>query len=180
MNDRRPPVFGISGWKNSGKTTLAERVVGELTRRGVRVATVKKAHHNVDVDTPGTDSYRHRQAGAREVALVSSRRVAIMREIDEGQAPGLGEILDRLSPCDVVLVEGYKAADHPKIEVRRKASKRDGALEGNIPNVRAIAADHRVDDTELPVFDIDDIGGITDFIMQLCTLDGRGDDKRDG
>ena len=180
MSEKRTPVVGVSGWKNSGKTTLVERLVAELTRRGHKVATVKKAHHNVDVDTPGTDSYRHREAGAREVALVSSRRIALMRELDEGQEPTLGEILDRLAPCDMVLVEGYKTSDHPKIEVRRKASARDGALEGAVPNVRAIVSDHHVETTVLPVFGIDDIGGIADFITHLCALRTPGDDASDG
>ncbi|MAA99903.1 MAG: molybdopterin-guanine dinucleotide biosynthesis protein B [Stappia sp.] len=179
MSEKHAPVVGVSGWKNSGKTTLVERLVAELTRRGHRVATVKKAHHNVDVDTPGTDSHRHRLAGAREVALVSSKRIALMRELGEDPEPTLEEVLDRLAPCDVVLVEGYKKSGHPKIEVRRKASARDGALEGSVPNVRAIAADHAVEATALPVFDIDDVAGIADFITDLCALNDKGDDAGD-
>ena len=109
------PVFGITGWKNAGKTTLTERLVAEFVRRGWKVATVKHAHHAADIDHPGTDSFRHRAAGATEVALVTAGRFAIVREQEE---PSLGEVLARLAPADLVLVEGFKTAPHPKIEVR--------------------------------------------------------------
>ena len=108
------PVFGITGWKNAGKTTLVERLVAEFVRRGFRVATIKHAHHDVEIDQPGRDSFRHRAAGAVEVALVGGRRYAIMREQDE---PTLAEVLARLSPADLILIEGYKREPHPKIEV---------------------------------------------------------------
>ncbi|MBL6613758.1 MAG: molybdopterin-guanine dinucleotide biosynthesis protein B, partial [Reyranella sp.] len=108
-------VIGVTGWKNAGKTTLVERLVAELVRRGLRVNTVKHAHHSVDVDQPGRDSWRHRQAGATEVAVVGGHRYAIMREQEE---PTLAEVLARLSPADVVVIEGYKREPHPKIEVR--------------------------------------------------------------
>ena len=108
-------VFGVTGWKNAGKTTLVERLVAEFVRRGWTVATVKHAHHAADIDRPGTDSFRHRAAGATEVALVGGLRYAIMREQGD---PGLAEVLARLAPADLVLVEGFKGERHPKIGVR--------------------------------------------------------------
>ena len=108
-------VFGVTGWKNSGKTMLVERLIAEFVRRGWRVSAVKHAHHDVDIDQPGRDSFRHRVAGASEVALVGGRRYAIMREQAE---PTLAEVLARLAPADLVLIEGYKREAHTKIEVR--------------------------------------------------------------
>ena len=116
MSASNTPVFGITGWKNSGKTTLVVRLVEEFTARGFRVSTVKHAHHAFDIDREGTDSHRHRVAGASEVALVSGRRWALMHELRDDDEPALGEILARLSPCDLVLIEGYKREAHAKIE----------------------------------------------------------------
>ena len=113
-------VVGVAGWKNSGKTTLVTKLVGELRRRGYRVATVKHAHHDFDIDREGTNSYRHRAAGASEVVLVSARRWALIHELDEEREPTLAEILKKLTPSDVVVVEGYKREPIPKIEVRRQ------------------------------------------------------------
>jgi molybdopterin-guanine dinucleotide biosynthesis protein B len=151
-------VFGVTGWKNAGKTTLVEQLVAEFVRRGWRVATIKHAHHDVDIDQPGTDSFRHRTAGATEVALVGGLRYAIMREQGE---PKLAEVLERLSPTDLVLIEGFKRERHPKIEVRAG----DGApLATADPAIVAIAADERPPETNLPWFRRDDIVGIADFI----------------
>lgn len=157
------PVFGITGWKNSGKTTMTERLVTEFTRRGLRVATVKHAHHGFDIDREGTDSYRHRIAGAGEVAIVSSRRWALMHEVGDAAEPTLDEILARLSPCDLVLVEGYKREGQPKIEVRRTGAREHTPIAPGDPTIRAIAADHPVD-SPLPVFALDDIAAIADLI----------------
>ncbi len=151
-------VFGITGWKNAGKTTLVERLVGEFVRRGWRVATVKHAHHAADIDKPQTDSFRHRAAGATEVALVTGARYAIMREQQEAT---LAEVLARLAPADLVLVEGFKGDRHPKLEVRGESSEPIAATEHNIV---AIAADVRPTDGRLPWFRRDDIAGIADFI----------------
>ena len=118
-------MFGVTGWKNAGKTTLVERLVAEFVRRGWRVATIKHAHHDVDIDQPGRDSFRHRAAGATEVAVVGGHRYAIMREQEE---PTLAEVLARLAPADLVLIEGFKRERHPKIEVRSgEASERAAA-----------------------------------------------------
>ncbi|WP_412048826.1 MULTISPECIES: molybdopterin-guanine dinucleotide biosynthesis protein B [unclassified Hoeflea] len=157
-------VFGITGWKNSGKTTLTCRLVEEFTRRGFRIATVKHAHHMFDVDQEGTDSHRHRLAGAGEVAIVSGQRWAIMHELGETDEPSLQDMLARLSPCDLVLIEGYKRESHPKIEARRLAASDRTPLADNDANICAIAADHPVPDATIPVFALDDISGIADMI----------------
>ena len=163
MNDRR--VFGVVGWKNSGKTTLVERLVAEFVRRGWRIATVKHAHHDADIDRPGTDSFRHRAAGATEVALVGGHRYAIMREQEE---PTLVEVLARLAPADLVLIEGYKRERHPKIEVRSgEGGAGAPAMAPKDPSILAIAADQPIADQRLPWFRRDDITGIADFIACL-------------
>ncbi|HYD06297.1 MAG TPA: molybdopterin-guanine dinucleotide biosynthesis protein B [Reyranella sp.] len=153
------PVFGVTGWKNAGKTTLTERLVAEFVRRGWRVATVKHAHHAADIDKPDTDSFRHRAAGATEVALVTQGRYAIMREQAE---PTLAEVLARLAPADLVLVEGFKRAPHPKIEVRSDESP---PMDAAAHNIVAIASDSHPAGN-LPSFARDDIAGIADFIAR--------------
>lgn len=165
-------VFGVTGWKNSGKTTLVEALVSELTRRGWTVATVKHAHHDFDIDKEGTDSFRHRQAGAREVAIVSDRRWALMHELQGEAEPRLEDILARLSPTDIVLVEGYKRDSHKKIEARRTEAKSREPLAPADPNIIAIASDHAIEGETLPVFDIDDITGMADFIEMTVGLNG--------
>ncbi|KUF10921.1 molybdopterin-guanine dinucleotide biosynthesis protein B [Pseudoponticoccus marisrubri] len=156
-------VYGVTGWKNSGKTTLVERLVGEITGRGLTVSTVKHAHHATDIDQPGRDSHRHRQAGARQVLLATPHRWALMEELRGAPEPPLEDLLTRLSPVDLVLVEGYKSAAHPKIEAHRAATGR-GLLAPDNPTIRAVASDAPVE-TALPRFDLDDIAGIADFIL---------------
>jgi len=158
-------VFGVTGWKNAGKTTLVERLVAEFVRRGWTVNTIKHAHHGVDVDQPGRDSFRHRTAGATEVAVVGGHRYAIMREQEE---PTLAEVLARLAPADLILIEGFKREPHPKIEVR---SGKDEAgappMAPQDPSIVAMAADQPPADQRLPWFRRDDITGIADFIAGL-------------
>jgi molybdopterin-guanine dinucleotide biosynthesis protein B len=163
-------VFGITGWKNSGKTTLTEKLVAELTRRGRKVSTVKHAHHAFDIDKEGTDSFRHRAAGASEVAIVSSHRWALMHELHGEDEPALNEVLARLSPCDIVLVEGYKREAHLKIETRRLSAKDTAPLSAHDPRIVAVAADHRIEGETLPVFDLDDTPAIADFIEAATGL----------
>lgn len=165
-----PRVFGISGWKNSGKTGLAVRLVEEFTRRGYRISTIKHAHHDFDIDKVGADSFRHRQAGAHEVTIVSGTRFAIMHELRGAPEPEFNEILARLAPCDLVLIEGYKREAIPKIEARRIEAKNREPLAPNDPHIVAIAADHPVSDTGLPVFDLDDTSAIADFVAELTGL----------
>ncbi|MEF2549773.1 molybdopterin-guanine dinucleotide biosynthesis protein B [Aurantimonas sp. A2-1-M11] len=158
-------IFGITGWKNSGKTTLTERLVTELTARGLRVSTVKHAHHAFEIDREGTDSFRHRIAGAGEVAIVSGQRWALMHELRGESEPSLQEIVARLSPCDLILVEGFKREAHRKIECRRIGALDRRPMQESVPAIAAIAADHDVTGTQLPVFALDDIAAIADFVM---------------
>ena len=115
MNDT--PCIGIAGWKNSGKTTLVSALVSEISNRGLNVSTIKHAHHAFDLDTPGTDSFKHRTSGAKEVILVSQNRWAIQHELRGSDEPAFEEIRSRLSPCDLIIVEGYKRENIPKIEI---------------------------------------------------------------
>ena len=157
-------IFGITGWKNSGKTTLTEKLVAELARRGWKVSTVKHAHHDFDIDKEGADSFRHRQAGATEVAVVSGRRWALMHELRNEDEPKLADILARMAPADIVIVEGYKREGHRKIEARRREARSREPLSPSDPNIVAVAADSPQAGEPLPVFDIDDVGAIADFV----------------
>ena len=159
------PLIGVVGWKKSGKTTLVTRLVSELTRRGLRVATVKHAHHAIGIDDGETDSARHRRAGASQVAIVSPVRAAFIHEFGDAREPPLEEVVARLSPCDLILVEGYKSAAIPKIEVRRAAAHSRVPLHGDDSNVMAIAADYEVPPAPIPVFALDDIGGLTALVL---------------
>ncbi|WP_417721826.1 molybdopterin-guanine dinucleotide biosynthesis protein B [Salipiger sp.] len=161
-------VYGVTGWKNTGKTTLMERLVAEIAGRGLTVSTVKHAHHDTDIDQPGRDSHRHREAGAQEVLLASPRRWALMHELRDAPEPPLSDLLARLSPVDLVLIEGYKRAAHPKVEAHRGATGRPLLAPGN-PTIRAIASDG-APDTALPVFDLDDTAAIAAFILREVGL----------
>lgn len=158
-------IYGVTGWKNTGKTGLMERLVAEMVARGLTVSTIKHAHHDTEIDHPGRDSYRHRAAGAREVVLSSPRRWAVMHELRDQPEPMLAELLTRLSPVDLVLIEGYKRADHPKIEAYRTETGRDLLARGNA-TIRAVASDVAVDGLEQPVFHLDDTCAIADFILR--------------
>jgi len=161
-------VFGVTGWKNSGKTGLMERLVGEFCARGLTVSTIKHAHHAVDVDQAGTDSHRHRIAGASEVVLASGSRVALMQELRGAPEPSLADLLARLSPVDLVLVEGYKREAHPKIEAHRRETGH-ALLAPHDPQIRAVASDAPLD-LDRPVLDLNDTAGIADFIASELGL----------
>ena len=165
-------VYGVTGWKNSGKTTLVERLVAELVARGFTVSTVKHAHHGFDLDQPGKDSYRHRAAGAGQVLVASRRRWALMTEIDGPEEPRLAALLARLEPVDLVLVEGYKRDAHPKIEARRAETARDLIAAGDA-TVEAVASDTALPGLDRPVFNLDDVAGIADFILGRVGLPRR-------
>ncbi|MBZ7921913.1 molybdopterin-guanine dinucleotide biosynthesis protein B [Ensifer adhaerens] len=167
-------IFGIAGWKNSGKTGLMVRLVTELTGRGYVVSTVKHAHHDFDIDKVGADSYRHREAGAHEVTIVSGTRFAIMHELRGAPEPSFEDILARLAPCDLVLVEGYKREPIPKVEARRLESANREPLAPTDPHICAIAADHPVAGMDLPVFDLDDTTAIADFVEKVTGLQRKG------
>ncbi|SIS58766.1 molybdopterin guanine dinucleotide biosynthesis accessory protein MobB [Roseivivax lentus] len=165
-------LYGVTGWKNSGKTGLVERLVAELTARGFSVSTVKHAHHSFDVDHPGRDSYRHRDAGAREVLLSSRNRIALMTELRGAEEPALETLLTRLAPVDLVLVEGYKRDRHPKIEAHRAETGQPLIAPGD-ETIRAVASDSARSLPEglaRPVFDLDDTGAIADFILSEVGL----------
>jgi molybdopterin-guanine dinucleotide biosynthesis adapter protein len=157
-------VFGFAGYSGSGKTTLIENVIPVLVSQGMRVSLIKHAHHAFDVDQPGKDSYRHRQAGASEVMLTSAKRWILMHEIADQPEPELPEQLRRMSPCDIVLVEGFKKQPIPKLEIHRKAH---GAplLFVDDPHIVGIATDERLD-TELPQFSLDDYAALAAFVLE--------------
>lgn len=156
-------LYGITGWKNSGKTGLMERLVTEFTARGHSVSTLKHAHHSFDVDPPGKDSRRHREAGARQVLLSSRNRWALMTELRGEPEATLEEMLARLDPVDLVLIEGWKRDRHPKVEAHRAATG-NPLIAPEDPTVRAIAADVPITVEGRPVFDLDDTAAIADFI----------------
>ncbi len=162
-------LYGVTGWKNSGKTVLVERLVADLTARGLTVSTVKHAHHGFDVDQPGKDSHRHRTAGAAQVLVASRHRWALMTELRDAPEPPLDALLARLDPVDLVLVEGYKRDRHPKIEARRAATAQDLIAEAD-ETVEAIASDAPLPAAAVPVFDLDDVPGIADFILARVGL----------
>ncbi len=157
-------VYGVTGWKDSGKTTLVERLVTEITGRGLTVSTLKHAHHGFDADHPGKDSYRHRAAGARQVLVASQARWALMSELRGAPAPTLEALIARLDPVDLVLVEGWKRDRHPKIEVRRIATGQD-LLAGADETIEAVASDAPLSGLSVPVFALDDVPAIADFIL---------------
>ncbi len=162
-------VFGVIGWKNAGKTSLMERLVTEITRRGLTVSTVKHVHHDVDLDQPGKDTWRHRAAGARQVVLASAKRHAILTEHRDAPEPTLQSILTQLAPVDLVLVEGYKRDSHPKIEVFRQLAGHS-LLQPEDPSIRAVATDAAMPPLAVPILDLNDTRAIADFILQEAGL----------
>jgi molybdopterin-guanine dinucleotide biosynthesis protein MobB len=162
-------VFGVVGWKNNGKTTLVERLVAHLTAQGYRVSTVKHAHHEVELDQPGKDSWRHREAGAVEVVLATARRWAVIHELRGAPEPPLDELLARMSPVDLVLVEGFKRFPHAKLETHRR-ERGTPLLASEDPTIVAVASDGPLPDLALPRLDLDDIAGIADFILARLAI----------
>lgn len=158
-------VFGLAGWSGAGKTTLMERLLLLLTQRGCSVSTVKNTHHSVDLDQPGKDSFRHREAGAREVMIASASRWALLHEVREGEGePSLDDILSHMSPVDLVLVEGFKSYPHPKLEVHRPSLGKP-MLWPQDPHILALASDVALRDLPLPRFCLDDIPAIADLVL---------------
>ncbi len=157
-------IIGLAGWSGSGKTTLVTKVIPALVARGLKVATVKHAHHEFDIDQPGKDSWLHRQAGASEVAIVSSRRWAIIHELGGEAEPPLLEILQKLSPADLVIVEGFKRHPHPKLEVYR-ASVGKPLLHPDDDCIVAVATDTALPQASVPVVMLDDVEGIANVLQ---------------
>ena len=156
-------TFGFAGWSGSGKTTLIEKLIPLFAARGLRVSLIKHAHHTFDVDHPGKDSYRHRQAGAAEVLVTSSRRWVLMHELRGEKEPAFEEQVQHLSPCDLLIVEGFKYAPIPKLEVWRSATG-EALLHPNYPHIVAVASDAAVA-TKLPLLDINDPTAVAEFIV---------------
>ncbi len=158
-------VLGIVGWSGSGKTTLITRLIPVLIARGIRVATLKHAHHKFDVDQPGKDSYEHRKAGACEVIVSSARRWVQMHEVGNGAEATLPELLAKVSPCDLILVEGFKTEPHPKLEVCREATA-NPPLHPIDLRIVAIASDRAFPDAGIPVVDLNDIPAVADLVLE--------------
>ncbi len=155
-------VFGIAGYSGSGKTTLIGRIIVELKKINKTVSVIKHAHHEFDIDQPGKDSYKHRKAGACEVLVSSSRRWALIHELEKEDEPTIGQLLNFISKCDIVLVEGFKNGLFPKLEVCREGAKTP-LLFKNDQTVKAIATDYKIE-TALPVFGITDYTSIAKFV----------------
>jgi molybdopterin-guanine dinucleotide biosynthesis adapter protein len=160
-------VIGLAGWSGAGKTTLLTRVIPHLLGKGLRVSVIKHAHHSFDVDVPGKDSWVHRQSGATEVLVSSGKRWALMHELRGAPEPRLPELLKKMSPVDLVIVEGFKSEPHCKIEVHRAANSK-GMLFPDDPGIVGIATDAELK-TTLPVAHLDDIPAIA-AMMQRSAL----------
>lgn len=161
-------VFGFAGWSGSGKTTLMIKLLPELRRRGLTVSTVKHAHHEADLDRPGKDSFHHREAGAVEVLIASSSRWALLHELRGRPEPGLAELVEHLSPVDLLLIEGFKRDLHPKLEIRRPSLGKP-PLWPDDPLIRGLYAGEALPEAErasltLPVIAVDDIPGVADLV----------------
>ena len=157
-------IIGLAGWSGAGKTTLLTRLIPTLVARGLRVATVKHAHHEFDVDRPGKDSHRHREAGAGEVIVSSARRWVQIHEVADGPEATLADLLRKLSPCDLALVEGFKREAHAKLEAYRAANGRPPLHPGD-PRIVAVASDTAFPEAGVPVVDLDDVPAVADLVL---------------
>ncbi len=162
-------VFGLAGWSGAGKTTLLSKLIPALNARGLRVSTLKHAHHDFDLDTPGKDSWVHRQSGATEVAVVSANRYAIMHELRGAPEPAIEELLPRLAPVDLLLIEGFKRHKHDKLEVHRPALGK-ALLAPADPDIVAVASDSEIAGLGVPLLDLNDIDSIAVFVRQRTGL----------
>ena len=166
-------IFGLAGWSGSGKTTLIVKLMPELVGRGFEVSTMKHAHHNFDIDEPGKDSYEHRVAGAKEVMISAANRWALMHELRGEEKPSVEELIGRMTPVDLLLVEGFKWHSHPKIEVHRPSVGKP-LLQKDDKEIVAVASDEEIAGLPVPVLDINDSGTIADFIVKTCALGELG------
>ena len=160
-------LIGLAGWSGSGKTTLLAKLIPALIARGRTVSTVKHAHHDFDIDTPGKDSHTHRLAGAQEVLVSGGRRWALMHELREEAEPTLDQLVAHLSPADFVIVEGFKRDRHPKIEIHRQGASRS-LLHPHDPHIVAMASDTPAPAAPIPVVDLDDIEAIADLVERFA------------
>jgi molybdopterin-guanine dinucleotide biosynthesis protein MobB len=160
----RMRIIGLAGWSGAGKTTLLVKIIPLLTAQGLRVSTIKHAHHEFDIDKPGKDSWMHRQAGATEVLVASGQRWALMHELREEPEPALGALLAQLTAVDLVLIEGFKRDPHPKIEVHRAANGK-ALLYPSDPAIVAVASDLALPDATVPVLGLEDAPAVAAFIV---------------
>lgn len=163
-------LFGLAGWSGSGKTTLMVRLLPLLIRRGLRVSTMKHAHHGFDVDKPGKDSHSHREAGATEVLVSSATRWALMHENRGAPEPHLEELIARMTPVDLLIVEGFKSHAHDKLEIYRAANGKPLMAPAD-PHVVAVASDGPIPGLDRPRLDLDDVETIAQFIIRHCRLE---------
>jgi molybdopterin-guanine dinucleotide biosynthesis protein B len=163
-------ILGLAGWSGSGKTTLVARLLPMLTARGLRVSTVKHAHHSFDMDKPGKDSYVHREAGATEVLVTSAHRWALLHENRGTPEPSMADLIEYMTPVDLLLIEGFKAHPHDKLEIYRPGNGKP-LLANDDPHIVAVATDEvGAVSVKVPVFDLNDIATIADFIIDHCRL----------
>ncbi len=162
-------IFGMVGWSGSGKTTLLKLLLPELIARGYSVSTMKHTHHSVDLDQPGKDSYEHRMAGAHEVLITSSTRWAIMHELRDDPEPDMDDLIKRMSPVDLLLIEGFKHHHHDKMEINRGATGKPLICTDD-PSIVAISSDQPLAELAIPVIDLNDPVAIADFIVAHCKL----------
>lgn len=169
-------VFGLAGWSGSGKTTLMVRLLPALVDRGLSVSTMKHAHHGFEIDTPGKDSYEHRRAGAAEVLVVGGKRWALMHENRGAPEPPVEELIRHMTPVDLLLIEGFKHYDHPKLEIYRDVTAKPMLCRED-DRIVAVATDSPAGDLPVPSLDLNDVAAIADFIVKYC---GLGKEARDG
>jgi len=162
-------VFGLAGWSGAGKTQLAEALIQHFTQMGYRIATVKHAHHKFDADIPGKDSWRHRKAGAAQVLISSQHRSALFTEYADTKEPELEALLSQLAPADLVLVEGFKSASIPKLEVWRPSVGKP-ILHSDDPHIFGVATDNIIDECTIPQFHLDDIASIASFLLEQLAV----------
>lgn len=165
-------IFGMIGWSGSGKTTLIKLLIPELISRGYSVSSMKHTHHDFDIDKPGKDSYEHRVAGAKQVLISGSKRWALLNENRDQQEPSVDDLLEKMEPVDLVLIEGFKKYPHAKLEVYRPSAERKLiAREDN--SVVAIATDEDVDGGDLPIIDLNNVAAVADFVITYCGLEKK-------
>ena len=158
-------IIGIIGWKNSGKTFLAQKLISYLTKKNFKVASIKHAHHNFDIDKEGTDSFLHRMSGSKQVIISSSKRWAKITELNNSKELTLDDLIDQLSETDIVIVEGYKKDIHPKIEIIKNSSDKSSFLFNKLKNVIAVISEKKIDLCEKKQFKKNEINEIIEFII---------------
>ena len=163
-------VMGVIGWSGNGKTTLMGRLIPALRARGLSVSTMKHTHHGFDMDRPGKDSYRHREAGAEQVLLTSSKRWALLHELHDADEPDMDELIAVMAPVDVLLIEGFKTHRHPKVEVHRPSLGKDLICETD-DSVVALLSDEALEGLAIPVIDLNDVEAVADFLIDYLKID---------